>query len=228
MLSVIYLVFNEGYLSTDSTELVRDALCEEAIRLARETASLMPDQPETMGLLALLLLTHSRHSERQSADGQLRRLAEQDRSNWDHAAIAEGVGLVEKALARRNPGRYQIEAAIAAVHAEAKSVDETDWTEIAALYATLRQIEPSPILALNHAVALSESGDLTGALSLVDEVAETLEDYHLLHATRADLLRRLGRVSAARAEYDLALGLVQNPIERDHLLRRRTELADRF
>jgi RNA polymerase sigma-70 factor (ECF subfamily) len=225
VLSVIYLVFNEGYLAAEGADVVRIALCDEAIRLAREAVELMPDEPETAGLLALLLLTHSRRGQRQADDGRLRLLADQDRSRWDHDAIAEGVTLVERALSRGRPGRYQVEAAIAAVHCEAASSADTDWGQISALYASLREIEPSPIAALNHAVAIAESGSPEAGLALADDVSEALDGYHLLHATRAELLRRLGRVDAARAAYDRALELVSNQAEREHLARRRAELA---
>jgi RNA polymerase sigma-70 factor (ECF subfamily) len=225
VLSVIYLIFNEGYLATAGADVVRDSLCDEAIRLGRLVVQLMPDEPEAAGLLALMLLTHSRRAERQSADGQLRTLPKQDRSRWDQEAIAEGRQLVETALARRRPGRYQIEAAIAAVHSEAATSDATDWSQIAALYATLREIAPSPIAALNHAVAMAEAGSVAEALALVDQVSESLDDYHLLHATRAELLVKLSRRADAIAAFDRALELVRNDVERGHLERRRSETA---
>jgi RNA polymerase sigma-70 factor (ECF subfamily) len=221
VLSVIYLIFNEGYLATAGTDVVRDSLCDEAIRLARLVAQLMPDEPEAAGLLALLLLTHSRRAERQSPDGQLRTLPMQDRSRWDHQAITEGRELLEAALARHRPGRYQVEAAIAAVHSEATTSDATDWAQIVALYATLREIAPSPIAALNHAVAMSEAGSPAAALALADQLSESLDDYHLLHATRAELLAKLGRPDEAVAAYDRALQLVRNDAERVHLRNRR-------
>jgi RNA polymerase sigma-70 factor (ECF subfamily) len=225
VLSVIYLIFNEGYLATAGADVVRDSLCDEAIRLGRLVVQLMPDEPEAAGLLALMLLTHSRRAERRSADGQLRTLPKQDRSRWDQEAIAEGRQLVETALARRRPGRYQIEAAIAAVHSEAATSDATDWSQIAALYATLREIAPSPIAALNHAVAMAEAGSVAEALALVDQVSESLDDYHLLHATRAELLVKLSRRADAIAAFDRALELVRNDVERGHLERRRSETA---
>jgi RNA polymerase sigma-70 factor, ECF subfamily len=221
VLAVIYLIFNEGYLASAGDDLVRRSLCDEAIRLARLVAGLMPEEPETVGLLALMLLTHSRRDERQTAEGELRTLPMQDRSRWDHDAITEGRELLETALARHRPGRYQIEAAIAAVHSEAPSADATDWAQIAALYATLRDFAPSPIAALNHAVAIAEAGSPEAALSLADDVSESLDEYHLLHATRAELLVKLGRTDDAVAAYDRALQLVRNDAERAHLVRRR-------
>jgi RNA polymerase sigma-70 factor (ECF subfamily) len=225
VLAVIYLVFNEGYLATTGADVVRDSLCDEAIRLARLVAGLMPDEPETAGLLALLLLTHSRSGQRQAADGTLRTLSEQDRSRWDHAAIGEGRAVLERALERHRPGRYQVEAAIAAVHSEAASADTTDWAQIAALYATLREMSPSPITALNHAVAIAEAGSPADGLALADDVSEALDDYHLLHVTRAELLGRLGRRADALAAYDRALELVRNDAERAHIRQRRDGLS---
>jgi RNA polymerase sigma-70 factor (ECF subfamily) len=221
VLAVIYLIFNEGYLASTGADLVRDSLCDEAIRLARLTAVLMPEEPETAGLLALLLLTHSRRAERQGTDGELRTLLVQDRSRWDQDSIAEGRQLLEAALARHHSGQYQLEAAIAAVHSEAVAAADTDWAQIAALYATLREIAPSPIAALNHAVAIAEAGSPEQGLALADAVSESLDDYHLLHVTRAELLGRLGRMDGALAAYDRALELVGNDAERAHLERRR-------
>jgi RNA polymerase sigma-70 factor (ECF subfamily) len=224
VLAVIYLIFNEGYLATAGSNVVRDSLCDEAIRLGRLVVQLMPDEPEAAGLLALMLLTHSRRAERQSPDGQLRTLPMQDRSRWDRQAIIEGRELLEAALARHRPGSYQIEAAIAAVHSEALTADATDWVQIAALYATLREVAPSPIAALNHAVAMAEAGSPEAALSLADDVSESLDDYHLLHVTRAEVLLKLGRTEDAVAAFDRALELVRNDAERAHLLQRRSDV----
>jgi RNA polymerase sigma-70 factor (ECF subfamily) len=223
VLAVTYLVFNEGYLATSGDDVVRQSLCDEAIRLARLVASLMPHEPETAGLLALLLLTHSRRSERQGDGGELRLLREQDRTRWDHAMIDEGRAVLERALAVGRPGRYQVEAAIAAVHCESASVQTTDWEQISDLYATLREMAPSPVVALNHAVAIAEAGSPAAGLALADDVSEALDSYHLLHSTRAELLVRLGRMEEALAAYDRALELVTNDAERVHLVRRRAE-----
>jgi RNA polymerase sigma-70 factor, ECF subfamily len=225
VLAVIYLIFNEGYLASSGDDVVRQSLCDEAIRLARLLVQLMPDESEAAGLLALMLLTHSRQGERQADGGELRLLRDQDRSRWDHAMIDEGRGVLERALAQHRPGRYQVEAAIAAVHCEAASVETTDWAEISGLYATLRELAPSPIAALNHAVAIAEAGSPQAGLALADDVSEALDSYHLLHVTRAELLTRLGRTADALAAYDRALELVTNDAERAHLRRRRSDAA---
>lgn len=225
VLAVIYLVFNEGYAASTGDNLLRPELCAEAIRLGRLLAALMPDEPEVLGLVALMLLHDSRRSTRTGPDGALILLADQDRSRWDRAEIDEGVRLLERAYRRRSPGRYQLQAAIAAVHAEAPAAAETDWPQITALYGRLLMIEPSPVVELNRAVALAETGQPERALELIDRI-EGLEQYHLLDAARADLLRRLGHTEEAREAYRRAHALAGNPAERAFLQRRLDELAE--
>ena len=218
VLAVVYLVFNEGYGRTSPDV----ALCGEAIRLGRVLHELMPDEPEAAGLLALLLLQHSRHAARVSAAGDLVLLRDQDRSLWDTALVAEGSALVAAALRRGRVGRYQLQAAIAAVHA---APGPTDWAQVVGLYRLLAEVDPSPVVALNAAVAVAECGDVAGALAQVDGVAAALASYHLLHATRADLLRRLGRDAEARAADERALALAPTDAERRFLAARLAEPA---
>jgi RNA polymerase sigma-70 factor (ECF subfamily) len=224
VLAVLYLVFNEGY-STTSGPLVRADLCEEAIRLARVLDRLMPDQPEVRGLLALLLLQHSRREARTDATGDLVLLEDQDRAGWDHEAIDEGLALLDDALARRRPGPYQVQAAIAALHARAPRPEDTDWPQIAALYGALARMTPSPVVELNRAVAIAIADGPERGLPLIDALGNRLADYHLFHAARADLLRRLGRRSEAAGAYRTALELAANPVERQYLRRRLAELS---
>jgi RNA polymerase sigma-70 factor (ECF subfamily) len=225
VLAVIYLVFNEGHTASSGDELVRDDLCAEAIRLARLLAELMPDEPEALGLLALLLLTESRRAARTEPDGALVLLADQDRTRWDRALIDEGQALVRACLRRNQPGPYQIQAAISAVHSDAPTAADTDWRQIVQLYDQLLAFAPSPVVRLNRAVALAE---LEGPGPALDEVdALDLAEYHLFHAARADLLRRLGRPSEAVLSYDAALALSANAAERRFLERRRAEVGAR-
>ncbi|MEO7746576.1 MAG: sigma-70 family RNA polymerase sigma factor [Actinomycetota bacterium] len=220
VLVVLFLVFNEGYLATGDGDPVRCELTGEAIRLARVLQQLLPEEPEVSGLLALLLLTEARREAR-VRDGHLVPLGEQDRARWDRALVAEGHDLVRECLRIDRPGRYQLLAAINAVHTDAPTVADTDWAQVVALYDQLTRLDPSPIVALNRAVAVAELDGPGVALALVDRLP--LSGYHLWHATRADLLRRLGRSAEARESYDLALATTQNSAERAHLTRRRTE-----
>ena len=227
VLAVLYLVYNEGYTATSGEALVRRDLCEESVRITRVLVELMPDEPEVLGLLALLVLHDSRRAARQDVDGDLVVLEDQDRNLWDRVAIEEGVTLVERALRRRTPGPYQLQAAIAAVHAEAPSAASTDWAQIAALYRELRRLVPTPVVALNEAVAVGMAEGLDEGLRRVDQlVAEgELASYHLLSAARADLLRRMGRHAEAATAYDDSLALVTNDAERRYLRRRRDALG---
>jgi RNA polymerase sigma-70 factor (ECF subfamily) len=225
VLRVVYLVFNEGYSASFGAEQVRADLCAESIRLARLLAELLPE-PEALGLLALVLLQDSRRAARTSRDGELVLIDDQDRSLWNHAQIAEGGKLVERAILTRRFGPYTVQAAIAAVHAEAPSSEATDWEEIVALYDLLLRFAPSPVVELNRAAALSMRDGPAAGLAVVDALLARgeLRDYHLAHATRADLLRKLGRKSEARGAYERALVLCRQDQERRFLERRVREL----
>jgi len=225
VLAVVYLVFNEGYAASAGDRLIRDDLCAEAIRLGRLLHELMPDEPEVMGLLALMLLIESRRSARTTADGAMVRLAEQDRTSWDRALIAEGQALVRRCLVIGRPGPYQLQAAVNAVHADAARAEQTDWRQILALYDLHLSIAPSPIVALHRAVAVAEVDGPATALGIVDGL--DLESHHMYHAIRADLLRRLGRDVDAAAAYDAAIERSGNAAERAFLDGRRRALDTR-
>ena len=227
VLRTIYLIFNEGYSATAGGELLRRELCAEAIRLGREVVRLLPAEPEPLGLLALMLLHDSRREARVDAAGRLVLMADQDRTRWQHDQIDEGAALVERALLLRRAGPYQIEAAIAALHATAPVADATDWTEIAALYGVLETMAPSPVVRLNRAVAVAMADGAGAGLVMVEElVAEgSLDGSYLLHSTRADLLRRMGRDEAAAAAYRRALELVGTDVERHFLEERLRTIA---
>jgi RNA polymerase sigma-70 factor, ECF subfamily len=219
VLAVVYLIYNEGYTASSGERLVRDDLCAEAIRLGRLLAELMPDEPEVMGLLALMLLIESRRATRTTPDGNLVILADQDRSLWDRSLIAEGQAIVRQYLRRNQPGPYQIQAAINAVHSDAPAPAQTDWWQILQLYNQLRSLAPSPIVDLNRAVAVAEVEGPDAALTLVDGL--DLRGYYLFHAIRADLLRRLGRNAEAALAYDAAITYTQNATEREFLAGKR-------
>jgi RNA polymerase sigma-70 factor, ECF subfamily len=227
VLAVLYLLFNEGYKASAGPDLVRTDLCREAIRLARVLSALMPDEPEAAGLLALMLFQHSRRLARVDQDGELVTLEEQDRSRFNRAEIDEAGALLERALARQSAGPYQLQAAIAACHAQSPHADATDWPRIATLYERLLEVMPHPVVALNHAIAVAMADGPDQGLVLVDELEASgeLGDYHLLHATRADLLRRLGRGEEARAAYLRALELTTSDAERRFLTRRSEDTA---
>ncbi|KOS56093.1 RNA polymerase sigma factor [Rhodococcus rhodochrous] len=223
VLAVVYLVFTEGHTAAGGDRLVRDDLCVEAVRLARLLAELLPDEPEVLGLLALLLLADARRPARTNADGDLIPLAAQDRTLWDRDLITEGQSLVRRCLQLRRPGPYQLQAAIAAVHSDAATVETTDWRQVVALYDQLLVVAPTPVAALHRAVAVAEVDGPAAGLDLVDSL--DLDRYHLWHAVRADLLRRLGRLPEAVAAYDAALVRATNAAERGFLQRRRAELS---
>jgi RNA polymerase sigma-70 factor (ECF subfamily) len=223
VLAVLYLVFNEGYAASAGAVPVRRDLCDEAIRLAKLLAVLMPDEPEALGLLALMLLHDSRREARLAADGSLVLLEDQDRTLWDQARIAEGLRVLDRALALRRPGPYQLQAAIAALHARAAQPDDTDWAEIALLYGRLAALRPSPVVELNRAVAVAMAHGPEHGLELLDGLE--IPGYHLLHAARADLLRRLDRREEAAAAYRAALACEMNAADRAFLERRLAETA---
>jgi RNA polymerase sigma-70 factor, ECF subfamily len=220
VLAVLYLIFTEGHTATSGGALVRSDLCAEAIRLARQLAELMPDEPEALGLLALMLLVESRRAARTAPDGSLVPLAEQDRSRWDDDLAEQGRDLVRRCLRRDRPGPYQVQAAIQAVHSETP----TDWRQVVALYDHLLALTPTPMVALNRAIAVGEIDGPGAALVLVDGLRTALGDHHLFHATRAELLRRLGRADEAATAYADAADRTRNAVERDFLDRRRGEL----
>ncbi|UQX89300.1 sigma-70 family RNA polymerase sigma factor [Jatrophihabitans telluris] len=223
VLAVVYLIFNEGYLAGAGDEPVRSDLTAEAIRLGRLLHALLPDEAEVSGLLAVMLLSEARLASRFAEDGELVPLPEQDRAGWDRALIAEGHSLVRECLRVNRPGRYQLLAAINAVHTDAPDAASTDWSQIAALYGQLYALEPTALVALNRAVAIAEIDGPAVALALIENLP--LEGYHAWYATQADLLRRLGRSAQARAAYDLAIAATANPGERAYLQRRRGSTA---
>ena len=227
VLGVIYLIFNEGYSASSGRELVRADLCAEAIRLARLLSELMPDEPEVFGLLALLLLTESRRAARMAGDGSLVLLPDRDRSSWDRDLIAEGQTIVAACIRRNQPGVYQLQAAINAVHSDAARAEDTDWPSILALYDQLLARSPTAIVALNRAIAVAEVRGPVAALAEIEGLRDDLARYHHFHATRADLLRRLDRDADALAAYDDALALVGNDAERRFLEGRRAAIDQR-
>jgi RNA polymerase sigma-70 factor, ECF subfamily len=222
VLAVTYLVFNEGYTASAGDDLIRSELCAEAIRLARLLAGLMPGEPEARGLLALLLLTEARRPARTGPGGSLVLLPDQDRGRWDRAMVAEGQDLVRACLRLGRPGPYQLQAAISAVHSDAPAAAQTDWGQILALYDQLMAVAPTPVVALNRCVAVAEVHGPARALELADGLG--LDEYHLFHATRADLLRRIGRRDEARAAYAAAIARTSNKAERSFLEQRRDSL----
>jgi RNA polymerase sigma-70 factor (ECF subfamily) len=225
VLAVVYLIFNEGYAASAGDRLVREELCDEAIRLGRLLVELMPDETEVLGLLALMLLVDARRASRVGADGELVPLGEQDRAAWDRGLTAEGQAIVRRCLRLGRPGPYQIQAAINAVHADARVAEATDWRQIIALYDQLLTIAPSPVVALNRAVAVAEVEGAAAGLALVEGLSR--EPYYLWHAIRADLLTRTGLREEADAAYDAAIERTDNAAERRHLERKRAALGVR-
>jgi RNA polymerase sigma-70 factor, ECF subfamily len=227
VLQVIYLVFNEGHTATEGQNLLRHQLCDEAIRLGRMLAELLPNDPEVLGLLALMLLIHSRSEARIDDSGALVPLDEQDRTLWDQAKIREGVWLMRRVLRIGRMGQYGLQGAIAAVHAEAESCQATDWDQIVRLYEFLGQVAPSPVVELNRAIAIAQAGDISAGLSLIDQLStdEILRNYHLLDAARADLLRRKGDTGAAADAYRRAIERTRNETEQRFLIRRLSEVV---
>jgi RNA polymerase sigma-70 factor (ECF subfamily) len=224
--AVIYLIFNEGYAASAGQSLIRNDLCAEAIRLGRVLCELLPNEPENLGLLALMLLQDSRRDARVNDKGELVTLEEQDRSRWDTREIDEGVRLVQTALRLQRVGNYQLQAAIAAVHAEAATADRTDWRQIVALYEELLRITTSPIVALNHAAAVAMAHGFERGLFMIEAADQNgaLQNYYLFHASRADLLRRLRRFDEAAAAYETALSLTTNRVEQNYIQRRLAEI----
>ena len=225
VLLVLYLIFNEGYEAAEGERLVRGELCSEAIRLARLLVKLMPDEAEALGLLALMLLHDARRGARHDAEGNLILLEHQDRDLWNRLQIQEGLELAAEALSG-TPGPYALQAGIAAAHCRAERAQDTDWREILRLYGVLEQVQPSPIVSLNRAVAVAMADGVPRALEVIEQIVATeeLENYHLLHATRADLLRRVGDFAEAAESYRQALSLVTNDAERRYLERRLGEV----
>jgi RNA polymerase sigma-70 factor (ECF subfamily) len=223
VLAVVYLIFNEGYSATSGETLMRTELCEEAVRLGKLLVELLPDEPEALGLLALMLLIEARRDARVDEAGGFVRLAEQDRARWNRSRIAEGQALLRVCLERNQPGPYQIQAAINAVHSDARSARDTDWAQVLTLYDQLLAMTGSPVVALNRAVALAELEGAAAALPLVDALA--LNQYHLFHSVRADLLRRLGRDADAAAAYQAAIARCENAREKDFLRRQYETIA---
>jgi RNA polymerase sigma-70 factor, ECF subfamily len=226
--AVVYLIFNEGYSATSGEHLIRTDLCAESIRLGRVLAELLPGEPENLGLLALMLLHDSRRDARTNEQDELVTLEEQDRSLWDRQEIEEGLQLVEKTALMRQPGAYQLQAAIAAVHAQAQTAPETDWPRIVGLYGELMRINPTPVVALNHAAAIAMSESFEKGLRLIEEAGASgkLDNYYLFHAARADLLRRLDRLTESAAAYSRALELTTNRVEQQYLRRRLGEVSN--